>query len=31
MKTVLNENHVYIEKVRAMSSQFNYTVIMILT
>ena len=28
MKTVLKENHVYIEKVRALISQFSYTVVM---
>ena len=28
MKTVLKENHVYIEKVRALISQFSYTVFM---
>ena len=27
-KTVLKENHVYIEKVRTLSSQFSYTVFM---
>ena len=29
MKTVLKENHVYIEKVRALISQFSYTVVML--
>ena len=28
MKTLLKENHVQIEKVRALSSQFSYTVVM---
>ena len=28
MKTVLKENHVYIDKVRALSSKFNYIVLM---
>ena len=31
MKIVLKENHEYIEKVRAMRSQFSYTVVTILT
>ena len=31
IKTVLKENHVQIEKVRAMSSKFSYTVVTILT
>ena len=29
MKTVLKENHVYIEKVRAISSQFSYAAVTI--
>ena len=29
MKTVLKENHILIEKVRALISQFSYTVVMI--
>ena len=28
MKTVLKENHVYIEEVRSFSSQFSFTVVM---
>ena len=28
MKTVLKENHVYIEKVRALISKFSYIVVM---
>ena len=28
MKTVFKENHVKIEKVRALSSQFSFTVVM---
>ena len=31
MKTVLKENHVYLDKVRALRSKFSYTFVMILT
>ena len=29
MKTVLKENYVWIDKLRALSSQFSYTVVII--